>query len=63
MSEGVGEYQMKNRDFDLKLPNDAANKINKKKKRCKYFASLITKTERIAERIVIVTPTQTDKVP
>jgi hypothetical protein len=35
VSEGVGEYQMKNRDFDLKSPNDAANKINKKKKRCK----------------------------
>jgi hypothetical protein len=63
VSEGVGEYQMKNRDFDLKLPNDAANKINKKKKRCKYFASLITKTKRIAEGIVIVTRTQTDKVP
>ncbi len=31
MSEGVGEYQMKNRDFDLKSPNDAANKINKKR--------------------------------
>jgi hypothetical protein len=32
VSEGVGEYQLKNRDLDLKSPNDAANKINLKKR-------------------------------